>query len=294
MKTKKMYLVLALGLSLAFTGCSGDSDEQKAEAPAKEAVKTSHMGEIAEPKADNALTGTVSETFDSGGYTYILLDNGDDKIWAAVGSTKVEVGQELTLTSGPVMKDFHSRSLNRTFPEIIFSAGIQGEDNGGHGMMGKAPAKGESGAENDEANFMAALGAENTHTAGGVTLDPTQASGGSGKAVVNAVDIKVDKAAGANAYTVEEVHAKVKDLHGKTIVIQAKVVKISPQIMGKNWIHLQDGSGSPMQNTHDLVVTTDAVPELDSVITIEGVVAADKDFGSGYFYEAIVEEAIVK
>ena len=293
MKTKKMYLALGLGLTLAFTGCSSDSNDPKTETSAKESVQTAHMGEIAEPKVDNALQGTVSETFDAGGYTYILLDNGHDKIWAAIGATKVEVGQEIALTNGPVMKDFHSRSLDRTFPEIVFSAGIKGEDNGGHGMMGKAPTQEGSKKRSDEANFMAALGNDNS-PAGGVQLDPAQASGGSGKAVVNAMDIKIEKAVGTNAHTVEEIFTQAKELDGKTILIQAKVVKISPQIMGKNWLHLQDGSGNPIHNTHDLVVTTDDVPELDSVITIEGVVAADKDFGAGYFYKAIVEKGVVK
>jgi outer membrane murein-binding lipoprotein Lpp len=294
MKTKRLYLAAALGLSLALTGCSGDDTEPKAESHTQEAaaaVEAPHSGETAAPKADSALSGSVVETFDSGGYTYILLDNGQGQIWAAIGATKIEVGQKLELTNGPVMKEFHSRSLDRTFPEIIFSAGIKGEDNGGHGMMGKAQDTKEAAqGGNDEDNFMTALGSDN----GAAGMDPAMATGGSSKAVVNAVDTKVDKAAGENAYTVEEIHAKAKDLNGKKVVIQAKVVKVSPQIMGKNWLHLQDGSGNPMKNTHDLVITTEATPALDSVITIEGVVAADKDFGAGYFYEVIVEEGVVK
>ena len=291
MKTRKLYLALALGLSLAFTGCSSDSSEeapQQAENHTEHAASAPHAGETAAPIADAALTGTVTETFSSGGYTYILLDNGQDKIWAAIGETKIEVGQKIELTNGPVMKEFHSRSLDRTFPEIVFSAGIKGADNGGHSMMGKGQTKEQSGS--DEQNFMAALGTDTGNT----TMDPAMATGGSSKAVVNAVDIKVDKAAGANGYTVEEIHTKAKELNGKKVLIQAKVVKVSPQIMGKNWLHLQDGSGNPMKNTHDLVITTDATPDLDSVITIEGVVAADKDFGAGYFYEVIVEEGVVK
>lgn len=290
MTTKKAYLALALGLSLAFTGCSSDSEEPAAtQTPQQESSQASHMGETAAPVDDAALTGTVKETFESGGYTYILLDNGEKTLWAAIGATPIEVGQEIALTNGPVMKEFHSRSLDRTFPEIVFSAGIKGQNSGGHSMMGKGSS--EKGAAHDEDNFMAAL---STGGQTGVNVDSAEATGGSSKAIVNAVDIKVDKAPGANSYTVEEIHSKAKELNGKTILIQAKVVKVSPQIMGKNWIHLQDGSGSPMQNTHDLVVTTDASPDLDSVITLQGVVAADKDFGAGYFYTVIIEEGVVK
>jgi hypothetical protein len=291
MKTKKLYLAVALGLSLALSGCSSDSSEPKTETHPQETVKTAHTGETAAAKDNQALTGTVAETFNSGGYTYILLDTGHDKIWTAIGETRVEVGQKITLANGPVMKDFHSTSLNRTFPEIVFSSGIKGKNSDGHSMMGKGANKTDAGTKSDEASFMEALG---TDSPTGEMLDPAQATGGSSKAIVSAVDITVTKATGENAYTVGEIYTKAKELNGKPIRIQAKVVKVSPHIMGKNWLHLQDGSGNPMHNTHDLVVTTNDTPELDSIITVEGVVAAQKDFGAGYFYEVIVEEAVVK
>jgi phosphopantetheine adenylyltransferase len=61
--------------------------------------------------------------------------------------------------------------------------------------------------------------------------------------------------------------------------------------MGKNWIHLQDGSGDPMKNTHDLVVTTSETAAKDAVVVVEGVLSKDKDFGAGYRYQAIIEDA---
>ena len=63
--------------------------------------------------------------------------------------------------------------------------------------------------------------------------------------------------------------------------------------MGKNWIHLQDGTGNPMQNSHDLVVTSAETVEVGSIVTIEGTLAAEKDFGAGYKYDAIVEDAAI-
>ena len=63
--------------------------------------------------------------------------------------------------------------------------------------------------------------------------------------------------------------------------------------MGKNWIHLQDGSGNPMHNSHDLVVTTSETVEVDNIVTIEGTLAAEKDFGAGYKYAAIIEDAAI-
>ena len=65
--------------------------------------------------------------------------------------------------------------------------------------------------------------------------------------------------------------------------------------MGRNWVHLQDGTGNPDDNTHDLVVTTSLEPEADwDIITMEGLLTANKDFGSGYSYDVIIEDANLK
>ncbi len=65
--------------------------------------------------------------------------------------------------------------------------------------------------------------------------------------------------------------------------------------MGRNWIHIQDGTGNPSANTHDLVITTDIELEADAdIITMEGVLTANKDFGSGYSYKVIIEEGKIK
>jgi aspartyl/asparaginyl-tRNA synthetase len=106
-------------------------------------------------------------------------------------------------------------------------------------------------------------------------------------------ELKVDKAEGENGRTVEQCFAEAEQLDGKAVRVRGKVVKFSPEIMGKNWIHLQDGSGDPMKNTHDLVVTTAETVAKDAVIVIEGVLSKDKDFGAGYRYEAIIEDAKV-
>ena len=94
--------------------------------------------------------------------------------------------------------------------------------------------------------------------------------------------------------TVAEVFAEKEALAGKPVTFRGKVVKTNPDIMGKNWLHLQDGTGNPMQNRHDLVVTTLDEPKEGEVVTIEGVLAANRDFGAGYKYEVIVEDARVE
>lgn len=119
------------------------------------------------------------------------------------------------------------------------------------------------------------------------------ASTGSVGAVVPSAEVNVNKATGPNSYSVGECFEQSKDLHGKTVRVRGKVMKISRMIMGKNWLHIQDGTGNPLKNQHDLVATTTEEPAEGSVITIEGVLAAERDFGAGYKYEVIVEDAKV-
>ncbi|MDK9703555.1 MAG: nucleotide-binding protein [Sulfuritalea sp.] len=107
----------------------------------------------------------------------------------------------------------------------------------------------------------------------------------------HAGDVKVSKAGGPDARTVAEVVTKSGELKDKTVLIRAKVVKYSPMIMGKNWIHLRDGSGSAADNSNDLLVTTTDQTKVGDVVVVKGVVRTDKDFGSGYAYKVLVEEA---
>lgn len=106
--------------------------------------------------------------------------------------------------------------------------------------------------------------------------------------------VKVEKASGPNAYTVAELHQKVASLDKKKVVVKGQVVKVSQGIMGKNWIHLQDGSGDSTKGTNDIIATTQDAPSVGDVVTAKGTLYKDKDFGSGYKYAVIIEEASVK
>ncbi len=133
--------------------------------------------------------------------------------------------------------------------------------------------------------------------AGGL-LDPPQGQGdmvspGSTQAVTPFANLKVERAQGDNSYTVGELFIKGETLDGQIIRIRGQVVKFSPAIMGRNFIHLQDGSGDPGNNSHNLVITSDATAQVGDVITIEGVLAANRDFGAGYVYPVIIEQSRV-
>jgi len=84
---------------------------------------------------------------------------------------------------------------------------------------------------------------------------------------------------------------KKAELAGKSVSVRGKVVKFTPEIMGKNWIHLQDGTGA--EGTSDLTVTTSASAKMGDTVTVSGVVVIDKDFGYGYAYDVIIEDAEV-
>jgi hypothetical protein len=106
--------------------------------------------------------------------------------------------------------------------------------------------------------------------------------------------VKVEKSTAANGYTVAELFAKGASLNKQKVTVRGQVVKVNPNIMGRNWIHIQDGTGDPAKNTYDLVVTSADIAKVGEIVSIEGTLAADKDFGFGYKYDVIVENAVLK
>jgi hypothetical protein len=87
---------------------------------------------------------------------------------------------------------------------------------------------------------------------------------------------------------------KSAELKGKAVLVRGKVVKYNPGIMGKNWIHLRDGTGSPANGSNDVLVTTMSTAKVGDIVTIKGTVRTDKDFGSGYAYKVLIEEATLQ
>jgi hypothetical protein len=100
----------------------------------------------------------------------------------------------------------------------------------------------------------------------------------------------IEKAEGGK--TVAEVFAEKDQLAGANVVVRGKVVKTNAGVMGKNWLHVRDGSGA--EGTNDLTVTTASVlPEVGSTVVVSGPLTLDKDFGMGYRYDVIIEDAEV-
>jgi len=232
------------------------------------------------------ITGTIAETMNAAGYTYLLLDTGSDKIWVAIPETEVTAGEKVSAREGMEMVDFHSNAMDRTFKSIIFSPGLAGaKATGFHGTTQKPKPADDS--------FAAAVAAEKSTSAQAQPVEPVEGSGGSQGAIAPFADTEIEKATGDNSYTVAEIFAQAEALNGKKVRVRGLVVKFNANIMNRNWLHLQDGTGDPMTNTHDLVATSSSPIGESKVVTVEGTVAANQDFGFGYKYAVLIENCTI-
>jgi hypothetical protein len=251
--TLPLLLVLVAAL-----GCQSKKSDAIVAAPTQPTAVG--MAAAAPAVAGQGLTGKVLERLDAPPYCYLRIQTAKGEIWAAVPQEKVAKGAEVTVVNPMVMNNFESKTLNRTFPEVFF------------GTLGSA-----DGA----AAAAAPAAAPSTPMAPGTPVATAVAVG------------KVAKATGADARTVAETWAQKGALKEKTVTIRGQVVRYNPGVMGKNWLHLQDGSGEAAKGTHDITVTSQDPATKGDVVTIKGTVRLDKDFGAGYTYALIVEEAKV-
>lgn len=212
------------------------------------------------------VTGPVLETMDAATYTYVRVKTEKGDLWAASGQFKVAVGDTVTVPLEMPMENFHSNALKRDFPLIFFATSIT--------KAGETPAAGAAGG-------MGAMGAM------GGALPPGHSPTGAARAKVTE---KIAQPAGGTA--VADLWTKRDTLKGKPVTVRGLVVKFNGGIMGKNWFHLQDGSGKEDEGTNDITVTSaDLVVKVGDVVTISGVLVLDKDFGSGYAYPILIENA---
>lgn len=108
-----------------------------------------------------------------------------------------------------------------------------------------------------------------------------------GKLNVPQQDVTVKPAEGG--ITIAELFAKKDTYAGKTVKIRGQVTKYNVAIMKKNWVHIQDGS--EYSGKFDLTATTDMETNVGDVITLEGKVVLNKDFGYGYNYDVLLEDS---
>lgn len=288
--TNKVYISLALA-ALLVSGC-GEKKEEQSSQPQAAAEKESIQGiygvtdevmkaeaapQQGAPAQQAGRVGVVVETMDAAGYTYAKVNENGEVYWIAGPQTSVKTGDTIAYDEQTWMENFPSKSLNKTFDKIMFVGTIA--PSGGAGAVAAHDCD-NCGPTKDAADAKAAAQDASSHKDDAVAH----------MAAVKDTDepISVEKLAGG--LTVAEIFEKKAELNTKTVKLKAKVTKLARNIMGKNWVHLQDGTGA--EGANDLTVTTsDENLSMGDTVTVEGVIKTNIDFGYGYSYAVIMEEA---
>ena len=236
----------------------------------KEAPKPQAAGVAGGQAAPSIVKGKIVERLEADPYSYLRIKTEQGEAWAAVPKTDKAVGADVEVTNAMPMTDFESKTLKRKF-ELVYFGTLGGADAPGGGApmggMGAPMGGGMGGPQGMAAQHSAAA------------AGPTDVG-----------SVKVPKATGADARTVAEVFAQRAALKEKSVTVRGKVVKYNEAIMGRNWIHIRDGSGTAGKD-NDLTVTSAEKAAVGDVVIVKGTVRTDKDFGAGYSYPVIVEDA---
>jgi hypothetical protein len=211
-----------------------------------------HAG--AEGGEQATIRGQVLESIDVPGYTYLRVGApGSEGTWTAVASPAgVSEGDAVAVVAETRMTDFPSKTLDRTFPSIYFGA-----------LEGASPPGGAGDHPREE----------------GPAAAPSVEAG------------SLPRAEGDAGVRIADLHARRAELAGRTVRVRGRVVKRVPGVMGRTFVHLRDGTGDAARKDHDLTVTMTETPEVGDTLLVEGALTVDKDFGSGYQYDVIIEDA---
>ena len=239
------------------------------------AVEPGHEGhDHAKPESTTAHTiyyGKILEIKPAMGYKYLKIDENGTEVWVAIANAPVAVGDKVGYDKKMMMKDFHSKTLNQKFKEIFFASDVYlpqkvQRPKSMKDMLGLSTAK------------------KDPHAGMGRGMSPVEEEERPSKPFVK-----------KDAYTVEEIHMWRKELKDQIISINGSVFKVSQNIMKLDWVHIGDGTGNEKKLTDDLVFTaaSTTLKQGDKVIA-KGKVIVDKDFGYGYFYKVIIQDATFK
>ena len=196
---------------------------------------------------------------DAAAYTYVRVDTGTEQVWAAASHFQVAVGDRVVVPLETAMENFHSQTLKRDFPLIYFVSAITRQ--GGQAQPAFPPGH-------------------------------PPLSGGSPSNGASPVAKVIAPPEGG--LTVARVWADRATLAGKSVVVRGQVMKFNGGILGRNWVHIQDGTGTASDGSHDLTITTLATARVGDVITAKGKVAVNQDFGAGYTYAVVLQDATLE
>lgn len=267
MKSASMILLM---ISLVALGaCSERVEESQSAATAANTAapaRSDHPAPASSTAAANVWKGSILETMNSGGYSYVKMVLDGKETWVAGPETAgLAVGDAVQMAPGMMMSNFHAKSLDRDFAEIYFVGSLE-----------------KAGGDHPAAASDHPTGSEHP-TAGEMPVSGTQTV--MEKTVVDGVEMA------AGGFTVAGIHSGAAALANQSVAVRGRVVKFSANIMGTNWIHIQDGTGEG--ESADLTVTSNSRVEVGDLILVQGPLSVDKDFGAGYRYSVIIEGAEV-
>jgi hypothetical protein len=203
----------------------------------------------------NAHQVVAEEVIQTSNYTYVRVSDDENEYWLACESMDVKKGETYFWSAGGEMHNFMSKELKRTFPRIMFVADFTDK-----------PITTDMKSGAGQAKLQSMAGRQTAPVKEGIKVEP--AKGG---------------------VTIAELYSKRSSYAGKTVMIRGEVVKFAANIMNRNWVHIQDGTKNA--SDYDLAVTTKETVKVGDIAVFEGVIAVKKDFGAGYKYEVIMEEA---
>lgn len=195
-------------------------------------------------------------------YTYLLVKAKGPEYWIAVPTMSAQVGETYQYQGGMLMEDFQSKELDRTFDKVLFLEALFSTSEAGSGM--------------DAAQQAMPSG----HPA---VQDATPGS----TVKTERADVRIEATEGTT--NIADLFANPGNFDGKTIRVRGEVTKYNAAIMERNWVHLQDGT--EYDGKFDLTATSVENFQVGTVVTLEGVLAINKDFGYGYSYEILLEQA---
>lgn len=201
-------------------------------------------------------TVVVNEKLPASKYIYLKVTEAGEQFWIATRNQQITIGGTYFYRSGLLKTDFESKEYNRFFEKIYLVSNLVAEDH-----------RNTSGSINSEISKK-----ENSFNQ---------------KEIIPTHTEKITPHKGS--ITIAELVADPNEYNGKTIQLTGKCVKINPNIMNRNWIHLQDGS----KNDYDLVITSNTFVPEGKIITIRALVSLNRDFGAGYRYDLILENGTI-
>ena len=205
----------------------------------------------------------VKEVEQVGSYTYLLVKAKGPEYWLAVPSMEATPGETYHYQGGMLMTDFYSKELDKTFAKVLFL----------EALFAGNPSSNDHPEENVEL----------------MGRQQSQAMTSGSKVAHKRVDVEVE--VGEDAITISDLFSDPGAYEGKTVRVSGEVTKYNAAIMELNWVHIQDGTD--FEGKFDLTATSIESFEVGRAVTLEGVLALNKDFGYGYKYEILLEKATV-